>query len=237
MTEALLALVVDLSIAGVIFLIWYFYKESKTPTTEEKTKTAEAPTTQAPEKQFPAGTVIGIIVLIIVIIAIASVVNNRSDSSGNDPAKIAKTVTLCATIQNPDGSVTHTASADKITEVLNRYSKGQRITFTATGTATSTTYTRDGAYKYVGPTGWPYEPGFLQGRKKILQTAPFMSLVGKLENGEWFYIGNGKTITAKTSGEKISFVSNDALIDEHGKKHPEWMQDNCGHYTVTIKIS
>ena len=53
--------------------------------------------TPYPEKEFPVGTVIGIIALIIVIIAIASVVSNYSNDFGSSKVKV-----------NTDGSVTVT---------------------------------------------------------------------------------------------------------------------------------
>jgi threonine/homoserine/homoserine lactone efflux protein len=79
MTEALLALIVDLSIAGAIFLIWFLYKRSKTPEPEEKTKTTETPTTPAPEKEFPVGAIIGVIAVFIVITAIVLLASNSSE--------------------------------------------------------------------------------------------------------------------------------------------------------------
>lgn len=160
-----------------------------------------------PEKEFPVGKIIGIIALIIVIITIALLASNSSDNSSKNPAKFTKTVSSYPVTQNPDGSVTLTADAKEKTEALIPYKKGQKITFTATGTITGSTNPRDGANRDVGPEGWSCEPGFLRGRQKMLQSAPFMGLLGKLENGEWFYIGRGTSITTKTSGEENKILA------------------------------
>jgi hypothetical protein len=121
-----------------------------------------------------------------------------------------------------------TADAKEKTEVRISYKKGQKITFTATGTITGSTNPRDGANRNVGPEGWSCEPSFLRGRQKMLQSAPFMGLRGKLENGEWFYIGRGASITTKTSGEKINFIFNDA--------NEPVFADNGGYCTITIRV-
>lgn len=221
-------------IAIILIVIKIYPSLKKWEEERQPTPTSEPtapPTPAPPAKKFPVGTVIGVIAVIVVGTLIFYAVIPFVSNLGNYNNKVAFTETIGSyqVTQNPDGSVIFTADAKVETEVEISYTEGQTITFTASGIITGSTNPRDGANRNVGPEGWSCEPIFLQGRQKMLQSAPFMGLLGKFENGEWFYIGKGITKTPKTSGQKISFIFNDA--------NEPVFADNGGYCTVTIKKS
>lgn len=199
-----------------------------------------------PEREFPVGTVIGIIALMIVIIAIASVVSNYSNSSDSRTIKVPfsnpRTIQIPFSDPRTSGvSVSNAGSINIPADYLWYYTgiwveKGQKITFEASGSVSGSCVPRDGAYKFVGPNGWSYEPSFNRKRQLLVPDAPFMSLVGGIGTKEkGFFIGSSRTITAKNSG-MIYLASNDAAIDEYGIERPEWWKCNPGHYDVKKKI-
>ena len=239
--ELLAVIIFFIAIILIVIKIYPSLKKWEEEQQSTTTPTTGAPTAPATAQKFPVGTIIGVIVFFVIAIAlIFGVIIPFTSDLGNyneNLIEFTQTVSSYSVTQNLDGSVTLAVDAASITEVLISYSEGQKITFIASGTVTGVTNPYDGAYKYIGPEGWSYEPCFLSGRKKFLQVGPFMGLLGKLEGDEeWFYIGKSKTIIAKTSGEKISLGPNEALIDKDGTYHPEWMTDNGGRYIVTIKI-
>ncbi len=217
MTEALLALVVDLSIAGVIFLIWYFYKDSKAPKTEGKTKTAEAPTTPAPEKEFPWGLIIGGIILIIAIIAIASVVSNLDSQPA--PKKTTKTEEIVTVRVYANG---YTCA------VTPFFEKGQTIVITATGNILDSTN-----QNRIGPEGYQSDPINIQGYKKCMSNIRYRALIGYFEgdSGHCFHIGTSMSIEAERSGiQTICFTTN--KVNELRNNY----ENDSGYYTVTIRV-
>lgn len=176
--------------------------------------------TPYPEKEFPVGTVIGIIALIIVIIAITSVVSNLGDSDYQS-TQITK--------PQPTEIIRMDAKHYFCTNI--RYEKGQTIIITAEGSVTGTTDRKKETYGYVDPSGWQTDPPTAI---KCIRDSPYMGLIAWYDgkSGKPFYIGKGATLTMAETG-KICFARNEGGTME--EKNPS--KDNAGHCTVTIRVA
>jgi len=116
---------------------------------------------------------------------------------------------------------------------------GDEVIIEAAGTVNSCLNPSDGAYKWVGPNGWGFQPPFIT----LLSAGPgssFMSLIGRVGNhGEPFFVGAHRRFITASAGTLYLGV-NDTIRDRSGSPvsgddHPFW-RDNAGAFAVKVQV-
>lgn len=153
--------------------------------------------------------------------------NSQSSSSTEGTSGQNYKVTLRATDQQLDTHI--------------QVGKGQTITISATGRINGSSTPGDGAYKWVGPEGWGYDPDFNRGRKGPLPRGQSLMVlcarigVGQLpiNDGMWRVVGARAQLTAPDDGT-IHLTVND-VNDPTGAG--DWWSDNQGELSITIVVN
>lgn len=121
--------------------------------------------------------------------------------------------------------------------------KNTRVTLQSTGQVSGSSSSSDGAYKFVGPDGWGYEPAFSRGRIGPLPSgSSFMALAytvdkndPRVDTGAWSMAGSSKSFVPSKDG-MLYLTVNEKARDGGNYMANSWYADNKGGFNVKVII-
>jgi len=155
--------------------------------------------------------------------------------SGPPSTEITPPPTPAPRTKAEDGSSSIVVDAKKMwTPTAISVKEGQVIRIEADGTVTSSTSRKDGAFRWVGPAGWGYEPRFGIGQYHLLlgHGSSYMCLAARIGDAEPFNASPVGRFTAANAGQLFLGV-NDVVVPVDPEKY---FRDNAGSFKVSITM-